>query len=126
MEKKIENIEQLIEWFEDFPECGVYDIEDDSFSLQAPNDATWQIQFNINDDIETIIEKAIDQLRDFDAEERFNVCWCKEFREQNPFRPRQFLDMLEADEEFFNTLAANLEYQIKPTIFGIPVDNPHP
>jgi hypothetical protein len=107
MEQKIENLQQLFDWIEN-NDCRLFDKEKDNFSIEAPKNATWQIQFEKDDDIEEIIYKTIEQLEYFDANERFTEFWCKEFAESNGFTPLQFITMLKEDEETFRFLAREL------------------
>ena len=105
---KIKNIQQLYDWINSSKQCLVVDEYDDCFILQAPNDATWHIKFDEDDEIEDVINKTISQLFEFDADEEFTELWCKEFAERNCFTPLQFITMLKEDEETFRNLADQL------------------
>jgi len=111
MEQKneIKNLQQLFDWIES-NDCCVYDQEEDNFTIQAPNNADWQIQFDKDDDIDSIISKTICQLEEFDADEQFMELWSVDFAERNIFKPSQFIRMLQEDEVSFKELAEKLEY----------------
>jgi hypothetical protein len=84
---KITCLQELFDWIENSTDCHVFDKEDDNFSIEAPNNAVWQIQFEKDDNIDDIIVKAIKQLEKFDADEEFMDLWSKEFAEHNHFTP---------------------------------------
>jgi hypothetical protein len=110
MEQKnnITSLQELIDWIENSGDFNVFDKEDDCFTIEAPNNATWQIQFEKDDDIREIIYKAIDQLEEFDADESFTEYWNFEFAKQNGFTPLSFITMLKKDEKGFRELADRL------------------
>ena len=60
MEQKteIKNLQELITWIEN-NDCFVFDKDEDTFIVEAPNNVTWQIQFNKNDEIDDIISKKM-------------------------------------------------------------------
>jgi hypothetical protein len=105
----IASLQELIDWIDNNTNCAVFDIEDDNFTVSAPNNAPWQIIFDKDDDVNEIISKAIEQLEEFDADERFTEWWSADFAKHNGFTPRQFIDMLKEDEEIFRELARELE-----------------
>jgi len=105
---KIKTKKQLYNWINNGDFCQVVEDGFDYFLLEAPNNATWQIQFEEDDDIEEVIDKTISQLFEFDADERFNYFWCYEFAERNCFTPLQFITMLKEDEETFKELSREL------------------
>lgn len=107
MEQKIENLQQLFDWIEN-NNCRVFDKEEANFTIEAPNNATWQIQFEKDDEIVDIISKIIEQLEEFDADERFTEWWSADFAKHNGFTPLQFITMLKEDEETFRYLAREL------------------
>jgi hypothetical protein len=107
MKEKIENLQQFFDWVEN-SDCRVFDKEDDNFTIEAPNNTTWQIQFEEDNEIEGIISKTIEQLEEFDADERFTEFWCADFAKHNGFTPLQFINMLKEDEETFRYLAREL------------------
>ncbi len=111
MEQKAEinNLQELFNWIDSSKQCYVVEKYDDCFTIQAPNNATWQIQFDKDDEIEDIIHKTIEQLGEFDADDEFMELWSREFAEHNHFTPSQFLKMLQEDEASFKELAGKLE-----------------
>jgi len=111
MEQKIEikNLQQLFDWIDSSKTCYVTETDEDYFVIEAPNNATWQIQFEKEDDIDDIIYKTKEQLEEFDADERFTDFWSKEFAEHNHFSPSQFIKMLQEDEASFKELAYKLK-----------------
>jgi hypothetical protein len=105
---KVDNIQQLLDLIDDSEICHISEKAGDYFIINAPNNATWQILFEENDKIENIILKTIEQLKEFDADERFTEYWSKEFAKHNGFTPLQFITMLKKDEEMFRHLAKEL------------------
>jgi len=105
---KIGNLEQLFDWIES-NNCYVFDKAKDYFFVEAPNNAGWQIQFEKDDDIENIISKTIEQLEEFDADEKFTEYWSADFAKHNAFTPLQFITMLKKDENTFGYLARELK-----------------
>ncbi|MDR0206708.1 MAG: hypothetical protein LBI45_05575, partial [Bacteroidales bacterium] len=59
--------------------------------------------------IEDIICKTIEQLEEFDADERFTELWSADFAKRNCFTPLQFINMLKEDEASFKELAEELK-----------------
>ena len=110
MEQKIEfnNLQELLDWIESGSDCHIEETGKDYFVVEAPNNATWQIQFEKSDDIDSIISKTIEQLEEFDADERFTEYWSADFANHNHFKPSQFLKMLQEDEVSFEELAREL------------------
>ena len=111
MEQKvgINNLQELIDWIDNSKICCVDEIGKDYFVIEAPNNATWQIQFDKEDDIEDIIYKAKEQLDEFDADEKFTDFWNADFAKHNGFTPLQFITMLKEDEASFKELAGKLK-----------------
>ena len=107
---EINSLQDLFNWIDSSKRCYVVEKYDDCFTIQVPNNATWQIQFDKNDEIDDIISKTTEQLEDFDADERFTDFWSREFAERNGFRPSQFIRMLQEDEASFEELAMELRY----------------
>jgi hypothetical protein len=105
---KITSLQELIDWIENSGDFKVFDKEGDCFTIEAPNNATWQIQFEKDDDIREIIYKAIDQLDEFDADNEFTELWSYDFAKHNGFTPLSFITMLKKDEESFRELADRL------------------
>ena len=120
---EINSLQDLFNWIDSSKRCYVVEKYDDCFTIQAPNNATWQIQFDKNDEIDDIISKTIEQLEDFDADERFTDFWSREFAERNGFRPSQFIRMLQEDEASFEELAMELRFHFlsNPTIRPISI-----
>ena len=87
----------------------MFDKAEDYFFLEAPNNATWQIQFKEDDEIEDIISKTIEQLEAFDADDEFTRLWSADFAKHNAFTPLQFITMLKKDENTFGYLARELK-----------------
>ena len=110
MEQKVEitNLQELIDWIDNSKICYVDEIGEDYFVIEAPNNATWQIQFEKKDNIEDIIYKAKEQLEEFDADEKFTDLWNANFAKHNGFTPLQFITMLKEDEASFKELAREL------------------
>ena len=106
MEQKIEikDLQQLFDWIDNSKICYVTESDEDYFVVQAPNNATWQIQFDKGDDIDEVIYKTIEQLREFDADEQFADWWHRDFE----YPPLRFITMLKEDEASFNDLAREL------------------
>jgi len=106
MEQKVEitNLQELIDWIDNSKICYVTETSEIYFVIQAPNNATWQIQFEKKDNIEDIIYKAKEQLEQFDADEQFADWWHKDFE----YPPLQFITMLKEDEASFKELAREL------------------
>jgi hypothetical protein len=111
MEQKneINNLQELLDWIEEEKSCCIEEKGEDYFVIEAPNNATWQIRFEREDKIEDIIYKAIEQLEEFDADEKFTDYWNEEFAKHNGFTPLQFITMLKEDEETFRSLAYKLK-----------------
>lgn len=102
---KIKNLQELIDWIDNSRICCIEETDEDYFVVEAPNNATCQIEFDKNDGIDNIISKTIEQLEDFDADEKFADWWHKDIG----FKPSQFITMLQEDEESFKELARELE-----------------
>jgi len=102
--KEIKNKKQLINWIDNSETCYVSETGEDYFVIEAPNNATWQIQYEKGDKIDEIIYQTIKQLKEFDADEQFAEWWHKDFE----YSPSQFIKMLQEDEESFCHLAYNL------------------
>ena len=83
MEQKAEinNLQELFNWIDSSKQCYVVEKYDDCFTIQAPNNATWQIQFDKDDEIEDIIHKTIEQLGEFDADDEFMELWSRESKQ---------------------------------------------
>jgi hypothetical protein len=111
MEQKIEikNLQELFDWIDDSKICCLSEKEDDYFRIEAPNNADVFVNLEKGDDIDEIISRTIEQLENFDADERFTELWSKEFAGHNHFKPSQFLKMLQEDEASFKELAGKLE-----------------
>ena len=107
---KINTLQELFDWINNSKQCHIVENDKDYFIIQAPNNATWQIQFNKKDEIEDIIYDTIKQLKKFDADDEFTDLWSREFAERNGFRPGQFIRMLQEDEASFEELAMELRY----------------
>jgi len=105
---KITSLRELIDWICNNSDCTVFGIEEDNFTVEAPNNATWQIQFKTDDDIDAIISKTICQLEEFDADNEFTELWNVDFANHNHFKPSQFIKMLQEDEATFKELAGEL------------------
>lgn len=94
--------------------------------VEAPNHLTLSLQINVNEvvsetlnDFEEIIETdelmavikedLLDELEgafikavyELDSDDFFNEVWSYEFAEHNHFKPGQFMEMLEEDNEYF-------------------------
>ena len=110
MEQQIEinNLQQLLNWIDCSKTCYATEKGEDYFVVKAPNNATWQIQFDKDDEIDDIISKTIKQLEEFDADNEFMELWSKEFAEHNSFTPSQFIRILQEDEASFKGLAREL------------------
>ena len=111
MEQKIEfdNLQELLDWIDNSQSCRVEETGEDYFVIEAPNNATWQIQYEKGDNIDRIISKTIMQLEKFDADDEFMELWSVDFAKRNQFKPSQFLKMLQEDEASFKELAEKLE-----------------
>ncbi len=109
MENKINYLTELFDSIDSSNICCISEREDDYFCIEAPNNADVFINLEKKDDIDNIISCTIEQLRDFDADERFMELWSREFAEHNHFTPSQFLNMLQEDEASFKELAEKLE-----------------
>jgi hypothetical protein len=107
-QSKITSLQRLLNFIEDSGNFRILDKDENSFIIEAPNNATWQIQFEADNDISEIIYKTIDQLADFDADEKFTEYWNENFAKHNSFRPFQFITILKEDEESFRELADKL------------------
>jgi hypothetical protein len=113
--EKITSLQELIDWIDNSDICYVADNGETAFVVHAPNDAEWTIQFEKDDDIDTIIPKTIRQLEEFDADNEFMELWSVEFANHNHFKPSQFIKMLQEDEKSFRELADKLremKYQL--------------
>ena len=110
MEQQIEinNLQQLLNWIDCSKTCYATEKGEDYFVVQAPNNATWQIQFDKDDEIDDIFSKTIKQLKEFDADNEFMELWSVDFAEHNHFTPSQFIRMLQEDEASFKELAREL------------------
>jgi hypothetical protein len=103
--EKINSLNDLLEWFEKQDCAGVLETGDDYFILECPNDAAITVDYNTDDSIDEIIDKTIERFEYFDADEEFAEVWCQEFAAHNHFSPRQFINMLSADEQFLHEMA---------------------
>jgi hypothetical protein len=103
--EKINCIQDLFEWFEKQDCAGILETGDDYFTVECPNDAAVTVDYDTGDSIDKIIDKTIECFEDFDADERFTELWCQEFHAHNHFSPRQFINMLSADEQFLHEMA---------------------
>ena len=110
MENKKQNtsLQGFFDFIENSKNFRVFDKENDNFTIEAPNQAVWQIQYEIKDKIDTIVFKTIEQLEEFNADERFTEWWSIDFAERNHFKPSQFITMLKEDEASFKELAREL------------------
>ena len=106
--KEINSLQELIDWIDNSKICCFEEISEEYFIIEAPNNATWQIQFKKDDEIDDIILKTIEQLEKFDADNEFTELWSKDFAEHNHFTPSQFIRMLQEDEASFKELAREL------------------
>ena len=106
--KQITSLQGLFDLIENSKNFRVFDKENDNFTVEAPNQAVWQIQYEIKDKIDTIIFKTIEQLEEFDTDERFTEWWSTDFAKHNGFTPSQFIRMLQEDEASFKELAREL------------------
>lgn len=81
-------------------------------TVEAPNHATISVNTPVMEsDEETIGNLKTEMARsmgDFDADERFNEYWSKDFAEHNGFTPSGFLTMLQKDERHFHDTAQRL------------------
>ena len=97
------DLQGLFDFIENGERFRVFDKEKDSFIIESfLYNTTWQIQYNVDDEIEHIISQTIEQLEDFDVDERFIELWNKDYS------PSQFLRMLQEDEVNFRKLADKL------------------
>ena len=111
MEQKteIKNLQELIDWIDNIRICCIEETDEDYFVVEAPNNATCQIQFDKNDGIDDIISKTVQQLEEFDADERFMDFWSKEFAKHNQFKPSQFITMMQEDDASLRELSYKLK-----------------
>jgi len=105
---KTTDLQWLLEFIENSGNFRVFDKEEDNFTIEAPNNATWQIQFEKDSEVNEIVSKTIKQLEEFDADERFTEWWSADFAKHNGFTPSQFIRMLQEDEASFKELAMRL------------------
>lgn len=105
---KINNLQELFAWIDSSKICCFEEISEEYFIIEAPNNATWQIQFEKDDEIDDIILKTIEQLEKFDADNEFTELWSVDFAKHNHFKPSQFIKMLQEDEASFKELAGKL------------------
>lgn len=77
-------------------------------NIEAPNHTTLSIQFNhleINKlkshFMTTYASKAIETINLFDPDETFNELWSQSFAEHNNFKPSEFINILQEDQQFF-------------------------
>lgn len=97
----------------------IYELDNEIFvSLEAGNHATVNVYFDLDicEDSESdinllayIIYEIIHKLRKFDADDEFEQLWSVEFGKHNNFKPSEFLNMLQEDEEEFESTADKLE-----------------
>ena len=85
-EIEINNLQELSDWIEN-NNFHIFDKEEDNFTIEAPNNATWQIQFEKDDEIDDIISKTIEQLEKFDVDNEFTELWSVDFAKHNHFSP---------------------------------------
>jgi hypothetical protein len=105
---KITSLQELIDWIDNSNVCNITEKDEDYFLVEAPNNADVYVRYDEDDEIEDIISKTIETLRDFDADKRFTEYWNFEFAKQNGFTPLSFITMLKEDEESFRELAGKL------------------
>jgi hypothetical protein len=106
--EKINSHNDLLEWLDKQDRAGILEAGKDYFTLECPNDAAVTVDYNFDDPIDEIIDKTIERFENFDADEEFTEVWCQEFAAHNNFRPRQFINMLTADEQFLHEMAYTL------------------
>jgi hypothetical protein len=105
LSKKFTQVQELLIWLDKQDRIGVLETGKDYFTIQCPNDATVTVDYNTDDSIDEILDKTIERFEDFDVDEEFTEVWCQEFAAQNHFTPRQFINMLSADEQFLHEMA---------------------
>jgi len=105
---EINSLQELIDWIDNSKICCFEEISEEYFIIEAPDNATRQIQFKKDDEIDDIILKTIEQLEEFDADNEFMELWSVDFAKHNHFKPSQFIRMLQEDEETFKGLAYKL------------------
>ena len=88
---------------------------DNEIVLEASNNAIISLeldQFDENSTVEEILDAVATQLLEFDAEEEFNYIWSPEFGERNGFTVFEFVEMLEADQEQFEQVSADIVFYV--------------
>ncbi|MDW3023419.1 hypothetical protein [Ligilactobacillus salivarius] len=84
--------------------------------VEAPNHATVGVSVDLTDLVlndkkmaKKIILKAIaERIRTFSADDEFDEIWSAEFGRHNGFRPSEFIQMLQEDEEYFKEHAVRM------------------
>jgi hypothetical protein len=80
-------------------------------TVEAPNNSIITLDFRTEEDPKLVIserdfvDEFISSANAFDADERFNDVWDREFAQHNGFTPSQFLRMLQKDQLFFEEKA---------------------
>lgn len=78
-------------------------------TVEAPNHSTICTSFP-KGSTETDLRRGLcDLMREFDADEEFDVLWSREFGAQNGYRPSEFMGMLQEDMAFFLATAARMD-----------------
>lgn len=82
--------------------------------MEAKNHSTTTLWINVDDceecenDIELvqfILYNIAFCLKKFDAEEEFDVLWCREFGRHNNFTAFEFVELLKEDEKYFKEVS---------------------
>jgi len=107
-QRKITSLQELIDWINNDNDCHVSETDNEYFYIEAPNNADVFVCIEKDADIDDIVLQTIDNLEDFDANERFMELWSKEFAEHNHFTPSHFIKILQEDKETFCGVAYRL------------------
>jgi hypothetical protein len=98
--QRINDLQELYDYIESEEHFRIFDKDENSFIIQSLRyNTTWQIKYEVDYEIKRIISQTIEQLNDFDIDERFIELWDRDF----PYSPSQFLRMLQEDEEDLKT-----------------------
>jgi len=84
--------------------------------MEAPRHTTLTIVFEKDDQVELeadfdnyLDKKVQERIADFDVDETFEEMWSISFGEHNGFTPRDFMQILEDDKEYFESLYGETE-----------------
>lgn len=89
-------------------------------TIEAPNSATMGFPIQSGATRKEALEEIIDYAEDFDADREFDETWSRDFANQNGFTPREFMSMLQEDQQFYRDTALAMRHELNGSKFSEP------